>query len=159
MEIEKAIVEDAKELTELTIISKSYWGYSKRQIEDWINDLTITEDYIFEKEVYKLINENKIIGYYSFFKSNYSDLKLDNLFVAPISIGKGIGKNLMIDFFKRILMIDFERVILHADPNAEKFYSQLGFNVIGKLETSIENRYLPIMEMNKASVQHYVKMH
>ena len=148
MKIEKAIIEDAKELTELTILSKSYWHYSEQQIEDWKNDLTITEGYILEKEIYKLINENKIIGYYSFFKSNNSDLKLDNLFVAPISIGKGIGKKLMIDFFKRILMIEFDRVILDADLNAEKFYLHLGFKVIGKLETSIENRYLPIMEMD-----------
>lgn len=159
MKIEKAIIEDAKELTELTIHSKSYWDYSDQQIEDWKNDLTVTVDYILEKEVYKLVRENKITGYYSYFKSNNSDLKLENLFVEPISMGQGIGKKLMIDFFKRIQMTEFARVILDADPNAEKFYSKLGFNVIGKLETSIENRYLPIMEMNKASVQHYLKMH
>ncbi len=159
MKIEKATVKDAKELTELTILSKSYWDYSVQQIEEWKNDLTITEGYILEKEVYKLIDGNQIIGYYSFMKQNNTDIKLDNLFIAPIFIGKGIGKKLMIDFFKRILRIEFERVILDADPNAEKFYSHLGFNVIGKLETSIANRYLPIMEMKKARIQHYVKMH
>lgn len=159
MKIEKAIIEDANELTELTILSKSYWDYSEQQIEDWKNDLTITEGYILEKDTFKLINENKIIGYYSFFKTNNSDLKLDNLFVAPIYIGKGIGKKLVIDFFKRILIIEFEKVILDADPNVEKFYLDFGFNVIGKLETSIKNRYLPIMEINKARVQQYIKMH
>jgi len=157
MKIEKATNEDAKELTELTILSKSYWDYSEQQIEAWKNDLTITEPYIVEKEIFKLIYENKIIGYYSFFKSNNSDLKLDNLFVTPIYIGKGIGKKLMLDFFKRILVTDFEKVILDADPNAEKFYLNIGFEVIGKLETSIKNRYLPIMEMNKASIESYVQ--
>lgn len=157
MKIEKATKEDAKELTEITILSKSYWDYSEQQIEAWKNDLTITEAYILEKEIFKLIYENKIIGYYSFFKSNNSDLKLDNLFVTPIYIGKGIGKKLMLDFFKRILVTDFEKVILDADPNAEKFYLNIGFEVIGKLETSIKNRYLPIMEMNKASIESYVQ--
>ena len=122
MKIEKAIVEDAKELTELTIRSKSYWAYSKQQIEDWREDLTILESYITDKEVYKLISENKIIGYYSFFKLNISDLKLENLFVEPTLIGCGIGKKLMIDFFKRTQKIDFNKIILDADPNAEKFY-------------------------------------
>ena len=159
MKIEKATVKDAKELTELTILSKSYWNYDMQQIEEWKNDLTITESYILDKEVYKLIDGNQIIGYYSFLKLNNTDIKLDNLFVAPIFIGKGLGKKLMIDFFKKILMIEFERVILDADPNAEKFYSHLGFNVIGKLKTSIVDRYLPIMEMKKVSVQRYVKMH
>ncbi len=160
MRIEKATVKDAKELTELTIRSKSYWNYGVQQIEEWKNDLTITAGYILEKEVYKLFDKNQIIGYYSFFlEQNNTDIKLDNLFVAPNFIGKGIGKKLMIDFFRRILMIKFNRVLLDADPNAENFYSHLGFNVIGKLESSIANRHLPIMEMKKSNVQHYVKMH
>lgn len=87
MKIEKAIKEDARELTELTILSKSHWNYSEQQIEDWNNDLTITKDYILEKQTYKLIHKNKIIGYYSFYKLNNSNLKLDNIFVTPIHIG------------------------------------------------------------------------
>ena len=32
MKIEKAKIEDAQELTELTIIPKSYWNYGEQQI-------------------------------------------------------------------------------------------------------------------------------
>jgi len=46
MNIEKANKTDAKQLTELTIRSKSHWNYSKQQIEAWRNDLTVTEDYL-----------------------------------------------------------------------------------------------------------------
>ena len=41
-----------------------------------------------------------------------------------------------------------KKVILDADPNAEKFYEKLGFLKIGQFETSIKNRLMPIMEMN-----------
>jgi len=159
MKIKKAITKDAKELTLLTIRSKSYWDYSQKQIADWENDLTITEEYITEKQVYKLMKEHQIIGYYSFFSIDDSDLKLENLFIEPSYIGKGIGKKLMSDFFSRIETIQFKRVILYSDPNSEKFYSKLGFEVIGKLETSIKNRYLPIMEMKKDHVKRYVNSH
>ncbi len=147
MKIEKAIKNDTNDLTELTIRSKSHWNYSKEQIEKWRDDLTVSETYILEKEVYKLINGNDIIGYYSYFRINDLDVKLENLFIEPKFIGKGFGKLLMTDFLQRIRKIKFEKIILDADPNVEKFYEQIGFKVVGKLETSIKNRFLPIMEM------------
>lgn len=147
MKIEKAIKDDTNDLTELTIRSKSHWDYSKEQIEKWRDDLTVSENYILEKEVYKLTNGNDLIGYYSYFKLNDLDLKLDSLFVEPKCIGKGFGKMLMSDFLQRMQNTKFERIVLDADPNVEKFYEQIGFKVIGKLETSIKDRFLPIMEM------------
>lgn len=148
MRIERAIRTDAEDLTELTIRSKSHWNYSRQQIENWRNDLTISETYITEKEVYKLIdNENKIIGYYSYFKMDNLIVKLENLFVKPEFIKRGFGKMLMTDFLQRIKKSNIEKIILDADPNAEKFYEQIGFKVIGKLETSIKDRFLPIMEL------------
>ena len=149
MKIEKAIRTDAEDLTELTIRSKSHWNYSTQQIKNWRNDLTISETYITEKKVYKLIdNENKIIGYYSYFKMDDNQMvKLENLFIEPKFIKCGFGKMLMTDFLERIKKTKTEKIILDADPNAEKFYEQIGFKVIGKLETSIKGRFLPIMEL------------
>ena len=148
MRIEKTIRTDAKKLTELTIRSKSHWNYSKQQIEDWRDDLTISEAYITEKEVYKLVdNKDSIIGYYSYFKIDSLNVKLENLFVEPKFIGRGFGKILMADFLKRIKKTKAEKIILDSDPNSEKFYAQIGFKVIGKLETSIKDRFLPIMEL------------
>lgn len=147
MIIEKAKNTDGNELTELTLRSKSHWNYSREQIDKWKNDLTITSNYIDKKEVYKLICNEIVIGYYSYFRLNDKEIKLENLFIEPKFIGKNYGKLLMSDFVNRIIKTDFEKVILDSDPNAEKFYSKLGFRVIGKLKSSIKNRYLPIMEL------------
>ena len=148
MKIEKSIRTDSKKLTELTIRSKSHWDYSMQQIEKWRDDLTVSEDYIIEKEVYKLIDsKDKIIGYYSFFKIDEVNVKLENLFVEPKFIGYGYGKMLMNDFIERIRKTRTEKIILDSDPNAENFYAKNGFKVVGKLKTSIEGRFLPIMEL------------
>jgi hypothetical protein len=57
MKIEKTTRNDAQDLTELTIRSKSYWNYDKKQIEEWREELTITEKYFDENQIYKLVIE------------------------------------------------------------------------------------------------------
>jgi len=52
-----------------------------------------------------------------------------------------------IEKWKDDLTISFEYIYLDSDPNAEKFYQNLGFKVVGQLESSIKNRFLPIMEL------------
>ena len=50
-------------------------------------------------------------------------------------------------FFKIVKNQGFEYIYLYSDPNAERFYQNLGFKIIGQLESSIKNRFLPIMEL------------
>jgi len=147
MKIEKTGRTDAKVLTDLTIRSKSYWNYGKKQIEKWREELTITEKYIDENQIYKLVSDDILIGFYAYQPENETDIKLNYLFVEPKFIGKGYGKILITNFLKRVQNTEFKRVILDADPNAEKFYSGIGFRVIGKLKSTIKDRFLPIMEM------------
>lgn len=92
MHIEKANSNDHEVLTDITKKSKAYWGYSAEQIEAWSKLLTITEEYIETKSVYKLVIENKVAGYYAFFYEDDQTIKLDNLFILPEYIGKGFGK-------------------------------------------------------------------
>ncbi len=148
MKIDIATRIDAKELTELTIRSKSHWGYGKEQIEAWREELTITKTYIEDNNIYKLVIADVLIGFYAYQAESEAKLKLNYLFVEPKYIGKGFGKTLMKDFLRRIENSQFESVILDADPHAEIFYAGLGFRVIGQLKSSIKNRFLPIMELN-----------
>ena len=46
MEIRRAAIEDAGELTRVAHESKSHWGYPRRWIELWRDDLTITPEFI-----------------------------------------------------------------------------------------------------------------
>lgn len=147
MIIEKANVEEHKILTNITKKSKAYWEYSPEQILMWSNNLTISKEYIEKNDVFKLVFESKIIGYYSYIKDENHTVRLDNLFVLPEYIGKGFGKYLMDDFLKRMRDEKCQKIILDSEPNAEKFYQKIGFIKIGEFETSIKNRFMPIMEM------------
>lgn len=149
MRIENANSHDHEILSEITKKSKAFWGYSNEQIQLWNDVLTITEEYIETNFTYKFFHENRIIGYYSYFNIETTIIKLDNLFLLPEYIGKGFGKHLMQDFLNRIKENrEIKKVLLDADPNAEKFYQKFGFTTIGQLETSIKNRFLPVMELS-----------
>ena len=147
MTIEKANSNDSEVLTAITKKSKAFWGYSDTQIELWDDLLTITKKYIEAKLVYKIVIDGAAVGYYSFFPENEYTVRLDNLFILPDYIGKGMGKLLMEDFMMRIATTGVKKVILDADPNAELFYARLGFVKIGQRETTIKGQYLPIMEL------------
>lgn len=147
MKIKKANSNSHKILTEITKKSKAFWGYSNEQIEIWSEFLTVSKEYIETNPVYNLVVEDQIIGYYSFFHESENTIKLDNLFVLPEFIGKGFGKILMNDFLNRLKDIDVQKVILNSEPNAEAFYKKFGFVKIGQIETSIKDRFLPIMEL------------
>jgi N-acetylglutamate synthase-like GNAT family acetyltransferase len=149
LNIEKANSDDHEILTEITKSAKAFWGYSNNQMAQWNDALTISKEYIESNFAYKLIKENQVIGYYSYFHLENTIVKLDNLFVLPNYIGKGFGNYLILDFLNRIKEnCGINKVLLNADPNSEKFYQKFGFETIGHLESSIKNRFLPIMELN-----------
>lgn len=145
MYITKATIEDHPTLTTITIQSKAHWGYSVEQMKLWTNDLTITPDYIEKNDVFCLVVDDEIIAYYSIHRTPEDEVLLDNLFISPTHIGKGFGRLLLNNFLDRVKADGISEVKLYSDPHSEDFYRHFGFEVIGKMETSIEGRFLPIM--------------
>jgi N-acetylglutamate synthase-like GNAT family acetyltransferase len=150
MKIIKSNKEDADLLTKLTIASKSYWNYEEKQISMWTKDLTISESYVLKNNVYKLVSNTTIIGYYSFFITN-NIIELDNLFIKPEFIGQGNGKILILDFLEKAKEFSPKKIVLYSDPNSEVFCKKFGFTTIGQKPTSEINRFLPIMEKENNS--------
>lgn len=149
MIIIKASTDDHETLTVITKKSKAFWGYSDLQLAEWHEALTITKTYIETETVYKLVIEDEIVGYYSFLNENENTIKLDNLFLLPEYIGRGLGKVLMNDFLNRIKTSPAKSIYLESDPNAETFYAKFGFIKTGQIETSIQGRYLPVMKLKR----------
>jgi len=146
MIIEKAIPEDHQLLTEITKKSKAYWNYSEDLLLAWDEALTITQDYLNTHPVYKLVIDEKTVGYYSY-QIEEQAIKLDNLFLLPQYIGKGMGRYLMNDFLNRIQKLNYQRIYLDAEPYAEGFYIKHGFKTISSFETAIKGRFMPVMEL------------
>ena len=102
MKIDKAYRTDAGKFTELTIRSKGFWNYGAEQIKEWRDELTISPNYIDDNQVYKLLFNERIIGFYAFQSEHLKTVKLNFHFVEPEFIGNGFGKLLLNDFLQRI---------------------------------------------------------
>jgi N-acetylglutamate synthase-like GNAT family acetyltransferase len=137
---------DAKILTEIALKSKSFWGYSNEILQGWIEDLTVSKRIIQEMMVYKIISDDKPVGFYILNQPKKQSIELEFLFVLPDFIGKGIGNQLIHHAFKKAKELKCKQVIVLADPNAVSFYEAKGFIIIDKKESSISGRFLPLMQ-------------
>lgn len=146
MSITCAQPSDHAALTQLTHQSKALWGYSTEQMHAWREELTITADQIATGNVYQLMRNEQIAGYYSYRALTDETVELSNLFVSPRHIRQGVGQILLRDFLERATNAGFRRVTLNADPNAEGFYVRCGFVVTGQQPSLVPGRFLPVME-------------
>lgn len=144
--IVSAKTSDGNLLTELALTSKAFWGYDAELVETLRNDLTVTSKMIEERMVFKFLHNDKTAGFYMLNPPSENKIELEMLFVLPEFIGKGIGKKLVQHSFEKVKKINAISMTLLADPNAEQFYKSQGFKIISKKESSVKNRFLPVMQ-------------
>ncbi len=146
--IQPAQPQDARALTEICIASKRHWKYPERWIQIWLPALTITPEYISENETWMAAAEGKPAGFYSL-KRGADGWWLDNLWILPAFIGKGIGGKLFRHALERSRLQGAALLYIEAEPNAVKFYEKMGARQIGEHRGEVDGvpRILPVMEI------------
>jgi predicted N-acetyltransferase YhbS len=146
MEILRARPEDAAELTEIALLAKAHWGYPQRWMDLWRVTLTVDEDTIRKQQVYVAAQDGRTVGFYALIGSPPA-LDLDQLWVRPEWIGKGIGRALVQHALEYAVQSGAERVDVQAEPHAEGFYLRMGARRVGefKYEMDGQPRVLPKM--------------
>jgi len=124
MTIRRARPEEAATLTQIALDAKRYWGYPEHWIRHWEADLTVSEEFIRENEVYVADDGREIVGFYALCLSGSESgprarqAELEHLWVTPRCIGTSVGKELFLDAMERAAALDVRDVELSADPNA-----------------------------------------
>lgn len=142
-------------LTRLSFASKSYWQYPEAFFEVWSHELTITPDYIAKNDLFVYESERAVVGYYSILELD-EDIDvagitlnkgfwLEHMFVAPRSIGKGIGSQLFKHMKQRCQSKGIITLGVLADPNARGFYEKMGCTYVGEYPSTIKNRTTPYL--------------
>ncbi len=139
---------DADRLTQIALSAKRHWDYPERWMESWTPQLTFTPEYFEENESWVAVEGEKPIAFYTLEDKN-GIAWLENLWVLPEYIGKGIGKDL---FFHAVTLArgrGYKILQLEADPNAMGFYEKMGMKKIGERQSEVDGspRILPIMEI------------
>jgi len=144
---QKAIVCDAEILTEIAHSSKRFWIYTDEQMSLWKEDLTITENYLSNNLVYKVYNENKLIGFYALkFDDSENCYEIDHFWLTPENIKKGFGRHIFKNAVSQLSVLYQTKFFLVAEPNAIGFYEKMNGRKIKSMQSKIPGRTLDIYE-------------
>ena len=125
VEIRKAAASEAEALSALALEAKAHWGYSREAIDSWRDQLRISSENVEAKPTYVGAIDGVIVGFYSLAPSGHS-WELDNLWVAPRFMHRGVGRALLDHAVEVAFRGGASSVIVDADPNAEAFYLACG---------------------------------
>ena len=105
------------------------------------------EKFLPEFHVYVLKQGAAIVGFCGLIPLGCEMVELNDLFVEPSRIGKGLGKRLWDHALELARRLGYRKVVLTADPHAEPFYMRLGAVRVGEKPSSVlPGRVLPILE-------------
>lgn len=137
---------DAKRFTQITLASKAYWGYSENWLTAWSRLLTISPEYILNNEVYKLILNEEVTGWYALVIRLPIGV-LDHLWILPAYIGKGLGRVLFTHALQRAMEHGVKRLEIESDPHAAGFYTKMGAQFLRNTISDM-GRILPIFAID-----------
>jgi ribosomal protein S18 acetylase RimI-like enzyme len=139
---------EANVLTRIALAAKAHWGYPERWMEIWKPQLTLSPEYFVENEGWVAVVSDSPIGFYTLEEKN-GNAWLENLWVLPEYIGKGVGKALFLHAAELSRQRGYKVLQLEADPNAAGFYERMGMHKIAERHSEVDGqpRVLPIMEM------------
>jgi GNAT superfamily N-acetyltransferase len=146
--IRRAVSEDAKDLSKIAFSAKAHWGYPERWMKIWRSQFDFTPEYFEKNESWVAESAARSIGFYTLLEKN--DMAwLENLWVNPENIGKGVGKQLFVHALVRARELGFSKLQCEADPNAAVFYEKMGMYKVAESSYPIEGqeRILPVMEI------------
>jgi GNAT superfamily N-acetyltransferase len=146
--IRRVLPGEAAQLSRIALAAKRHWGYPERWIEIWTPQLTYDTDYLLQNESWAAEMDDGPVAFYTLLEKDGAAW-LENLWVTPERIGKGIGKELFLHAVNQARRRGYTLLQLEADPNAAGFYEKMGMHKIGERHTEVDSqpRALPIMEM------------
>lgn len=147
-EIRRAKANDAETLSEIAFAAKSYWKYPESWLNSWRNLLTITPEFIEQSEVFAVVENQRILGFYAVTLEG-EKAQLEHLWITPEKIGGGIGKKLFAHALEKARLSGAKVFEIESEPNAEEFYRKQGAEKFGESVSEIEDtkRVLPLMRI------------
>jgi GNAT superfamily N-acetyltransferase len=113
---------DFERARELTLASKAHWGYDPDFVRRWVDGLTFEGGQ--ERWIAEL--DGEIVAWAALIPPADGVAVLDDLWVDPAWIGRGVGGRLFRLAADRARELGAERLEWGAEPNAVGFYEKMG---------------------------------
>jgi GNAT superfamily N-acetyltransferase len=113
---------DLERVRELTFEAKAHWGYDRDLVRSWAAGLTFDS----ERERWVVEADGRIVAWAALVPPTDGVSVLDDLWVDPESIGRGLGSRLFAVARDRARELGAASLEWDAEPNAVGFYEKLG---------------------------------
>ncbi len=152
--IVRANPSEAATLSAIAWAAKAFWGYPPHWMEQWREQLTITQNFIAANETFAALINQKTVGFLALLQTA-DVLRLEHLWVLPNWMGQGIGRTLFRHAAEQAAARGALSLTIEADPNAEPFYRRMGAVRSGVITTEIDGRCrdLPILTFDLTKSQ------
>lgn len=99
------------------------------------------------------VQEERIVGYFAL-RRDGGVFHLEDLFVRPSEMGRGVGRALFRHAQRRARELGFAFIEVQSDPNAAGFYERMGAERIGTHFTLLDSqrRDLPLFRCHTSDV-------
>lgn len=107
--------------------SKAYWSWPTEYLEQALVLQRVDADYLRGHHSFEVLyRKNELVGFFAV-ASGHDRVVLDNLWVAPEMIGRGIGRRACEYVFQLARDHGWTELWVVPDPPAEGFYQRMGF--------------------------------
>ena len=145
--IRRARTDEGARLKEIAIAAKSVWGYEREAVERWADDGDFSPQGFAKLNVFVVEAEAQAVAWSSL--SVRGDLAtLEDLWVEPAWIGKGVGSQLFRHTAAHARALGARRLEWEAEPNAVPFYERMGARRLRDSKPSAWGRIIPIMGLD-----------
>ncbi|GGF44131.1 N-acetyltransferase [Marmoricola endophyticus] len=145
--VRPALPDEAPTLSALAFESKAHWGYSASFMESCRAELTVDPAACDGTRVVLAEDDEGVTGFYRI-GGTPEEGTLDDLFVAPGRMGRGLGRLLLAHAVRTARSLGMTSLFIDADPHAVGFYERAGAVHVGEVASgSISGRVLPQLRL------------
>jgi GNAT superfamily N-acetyltransferase len=123
--IRRADVHEGARLKEIAIASKGYWGYEPERVREWADQGDFSPERLRDLIVFVAESDRRAIGWSSLISRGGVGW-LEDLWVEPDWIGKGVGRALFRHTAAHARELGASRLEWEAEPHATGFYERMG---------------------------------
>lgn len=130
-------VDDIDELNNIAFLSESYWGHDKNMMDIFKKEYSLTQEYLKDNKVFKMVLGGNIIGFYAF-NMTQEIPELEYFYLKPEYIGKGYGRILWNEVIKFCKNNKIETFVFVAGSEVKNYYLKMGAEVIKTLSSKLD---------------------
>jgi GNAT superfamily N-acetyltransferase len=95
LKIRHALPEEANVLSQIALAANAHWGYTARWMEIWEPEMTFGREYFEQNESWVAETDAILAAFYTLQEKD-GQVWLENLWVSPEFMGRGVGKHLFL---------------------------------------------------------------